>query len=72
MRTYLKNIRTHSKLSQNDIAKKLGVTRQYYSLIESGDRQKKMDIELIQKLSVVFNVSVEYIIEQETALKQSA
>ena len=41
-------------------------------MIERGERQKKMDIELMQKLAEVFGVSVEYIIEQENALKQSA
>lgn len=72
MRSYLKNLREKNNLSQQSVAYFLGISQQYYNMIERGERQKKMDIELMQKLAEVFGVSVEYIIEQENALKQSA
>ena len=43
----------------------MGVTRQYYNLIENGERQRKMDLTLIQKLAVALNTTTDYIIQQE-------
>ncbi|NLL64122.1 MAG: helix-turn-helix transcriptional regulator [Ruminococcaceae bacterium] len=65
MRNYLKRLREEKKLSQQGAAELLGMTRQYYNLIENGERQKKMDIPLALKLAEIFDVSVEYILEQE-------
>jgi len=65
MRDYLKRLREEKKLSQQGAAELLGMTRQYYNLIENGERQKKMDIPLALKLAEIFDVSVEYILEQE-------
>lgn len=72
MRNYLRALRKNKNLSQCQVSDVIGISQQHYSLIENGDRQKKMDIELIQKLANVFNVSVEYIIAQEIAIKQTA
>lgn len=66
MRQYLKDLREKKNLSQQEVANLLKITRQYYTQIENGERQKKMDIDIIQKLAAVFGVSVDYIIEQET------
>lgn len=52
MREWL--IKLRGNASQGDIAKKLGITQQYYSYIENGERQKKMDIQICEKIAHVF------------------
>lgn len=65
MRQWLKNIRESKGISQQNVAEKVGITRQYYQLIEAGERQQKMDITLIAKLSQVLGVSMDQIIDNE-------
>ena len=67
MRDWLLAARKESGLTQLEVAKKLDVSESYYSFIESGSRQKKMDITLAAKLSVVFGIPIEKIIEMERA-----
>ena len=55
----IKEIRQEKNLSQTDIAKALGVTRQAISLYEKGDREPKL--ETWQKLADFFDVSVSYL-----------
>ena len=59
-------IKLRGNASQGDIAKKLGITQQYYSYIENGERQKKMDIQICEKIAHVFGISVEDVIKFET------
>ncbi|MBR2181533.1 MAG: helix-turn-helix transcriptional regulator [Oscillospiraceae bacterium] len=65
MRKWLKKLREEKGLSQERIAEKLGVVQGYYSMIETGERQKNLDLSLAVKLAEILGVSVEYIIEQE-------
>lgn len=65
MREYLRDLRCSKGMTQNKAANLVGITRQYYALIENGERQKKLSIELAQKLAAVFGVTFEYICEQE-------
>lgn len=46
-------------------ATKLGISESYYSMIERGERQQKLDIALAVKMSGVFGLSLEYIVNQE-------
>ena len=59
MRTWLIKMREKHNLSQQDVANKLDITRQYYGLIENGERQKRMDITLAQKLADIFGITIE-------------
>ena len=52
-------------MSMQAVADKIGITRQYYQLIEAGERQKKMDITLVVALSNLFDIPAEQIIEHE-------
>lgn len=63
MREWLKTLR--GDRSTADIAKLLGISQQYYSYIENGERQKRMNIQLCERISEVFGVSVMQIIEYE-------
>ena len=68
MREWLKELREQRKLTQQNVADMLGISKQYYQLIEAHERQKKMDITLMTKISEIFNVSFNEIIKQEKAL----
>lgn len=65
MRYWLKKLRGKKHISQQNVADMLNMSQQYYALIENGERQKKLSIELAQKLADVFGVTFEYICEQE-------
>lgn len=68
MRNWLKELRERKGITQNDISKKLGITQCAYSLLETGKRQSKMSIETAQKLAAVFDVPIEYVLENETKI----
>lgn len=68
MRSYLAKMREEKKMTQHDVAKAVGVSRQYYQMIETGNRQKKMDVTLCVKLADVLGVSVVDIINEESKL----
>jgi len=65
MREYLIHLRMKQNESQQSVADSLGISRQYYSLIESGERQKNMDITLLSKLSDVFHIPLAEMVELE-------
>lgn len=65
MREWLKKLRENSGLSQQEVAEKLNISRQYYQQIEAGDRQQNMDITLVAKLSDLLGVAIPIIIENE-------
>ena len=65
MRYWLLSARQEKGMTQLDVAKRLDISEAYYSYIESGDRQKKMDIALAAKMSVIFGIPLETIVELE-------
>lgn len=67
-RTYLIRIRKQRGETQQAAADALGITRQYYALIEDGARQKRMDIVFAEKLSKHFGVPLNDIFDFERAL----
>lgn len=71
MREYLIKLRKGKSLTQQQMADKIGITKQYYSLIEKGKRQKKMDIALILAIASAFDVPVEQIVECEKEMMKS-
>jgi HTH-type transcriptional regulator, competence development regulator len=56
----LKALRLQKKLTHQDMADFLGITRQGYSKYESG--QSQPDIETINKLAEFFNVTTDYLL----------
>ena len=66
MREYLQSLRTEMNLSQQTVADKIDKSRQYYSLIENGERQQSMDISILTGLSKVFSIPIEKLVELET------
>ena len=65
MREWLKKLRDEKGFSQENVAKELGVVQGHYSMIENGERQKKLDLSLVIKLSEILGVSIDYIVEKE-------
>ena len=65
MRDWLKEKRRERGYTMAQMAEKLGITESYYSLIEAGDRQKKMDMILAGKLSDVLGITMQQIVEME-------
>ena len=65
MRDWLKEKRVESGFTMAQMAAKLEITESYYSMIESGERQKKMDVALASKLSGVFDMPLKKIAEYE-------
>lgn len=72
MREYLLTLRKEKNLTQKELARKLDVSESYYNQIENGERQKNMDISLINRLAVVLEVPITTIIEQESQLRRNA
>lgn len=68
MREYLKQLREAKGLTMQELSEKLGITRQYYQMIESGERQRKMDIPIITGISKALSVPVEYIVNEENKI----
>lgn len=58
LRDYLVQLRAEKGLSQRDVADKLGITRQYYQMIETGERQKHLDLSLAGGLAVLLGVTI--------------
>lgn len=56
----LKQIRKEKNLTQSQVAKSLGITRERYGLYETGKRQ--MSIEMLDKMAEFYSISVDYMI----------
>ncbi|MBR3289491.1 MAG: helix-turn-helix transcriptional regulator [Clostridia bacterium] len=56
----LKNIRTQKKLNQQKVAMDLNISREALSHYENGKREPSLD--MLQKMSAYFNVSIDYLI----------
>lgn len=70
MRKWLKALRKKYNLTQSEIANGLKISRNYYYYIGNGKRRKDLDLSQVLNLSKIFNVSVDYIINEESKLKQ--
>ena len=65
MRQWLTDLRQAKEWNKAQTAKKLGITRQYYGDIESGDKQKRLSVPFASKIASVFGEKVEKIIKLE-------
>lgn len=71
MREYLKKLREEHGYSMQTVADKIGISKQYYQRIEVGERQQNMDITLVVKLSEVFGISIQSIIDHEMQISST-
>ncbi len=64
----LKEIRKTAKLTQNDIANVLGITREAYGMYESGKRQ--ISLKVLDDLAQYYNVSIDYLVGRVDSQKE--
>ena len=58
MREWLRNARNERNLTLKELAEKLDISESYLSTIETLDRKKKLDIELVQKIINVLKANL--------------
>ena len=67
MREWLKAMRNERNISQKKMSELLKVAQPYYCEIEKGSKQPDMAYSMMEKLAAAFNVSVQTVIDAETA-----
>ena len=67
-REYLKKLRTDAGLTTQEVADAFGISKQYYSLIETGASQKRMDITLVRRIADLFGLTLEQVADEEQKL----
>ena len=65
MRDWMKQKREEKSLTQQNVADKLGISKQYYQFIESGKRQKDLCSSLILGLADCFGMSPIDVVNKE-------
>lgn len=68
VREYLIEAREKAGLTQQDVANRIGISRQYYQMVETGERQKRMDLSLAGGLSAILNIPITEIVQKERAV----
>lgn len=71
MRKYLVTLREKQNESQQDVADALGISRQYYAMIENGTRQKHMGITLLVGIANIFGIPLEQAVQLEREYQES-
>lgn len=65
MRKWLKAEREQAGFTMKDMAAKLLISESYYSMIESGERQRVLDLGVAVKLAEIFGITIEQITKNE-------
>ena len=65
MRSWLKEAREARDIKMAEMAQRLDISESYYSLIESGKRQQKMDITLSSRISQILDIPLADIVANE-------
>ena len=65
MRGWLLNLRKSAGLTMKETGLELGISESYYSLIENGERQSKLDLAIAGKISSLFKISLSTILDEE-------
>ena len=66
MRIWLRELRVKKLLSQKEIGRQLNISESYYNLIENGERQKKMSLSILLKLSRILDIPIQTLIGLES------
>lgn len=69
MRDWLQKARQDKSLTQQQLAEKLGISESYLAYIESGARQKKLDLEMASKLASILGLNIQQIVKYENQSK---
>ena len=71
MRYWLKSLREQFNYSMSDMAHYMGISRQYYSYIENGERLQDLTFSIAIKISKIFNISLDEIKQLEEKSKKN-
>jgi len=52
MRTWLKELREQKGMTQEEVGKAIGFTRQYFNMIETGARGEPLPVDTAKKIAV--------------------
>lgn len=66
MREWLREARKARGYTSQEMAKKLGLSLSYYSMIENGNRKTRMDIPLANKFAQVLDIPLGDVVRNET------
>lgn len=69
MRSWMQEARRQAKMTMSETASRIGISESYYSMIEAGERQKKLDITLAVKIAETFGIALESIVAYESEQK---
>lgn len=67
-REYLKNARLSLGMTQGDVARRIGISTNYYCSIEKGERQQDMKASILIALSEVLRIPVSEMLSFERNL----
>ncbi len=70
MRNYLVTLRKEKGLTQKQLAQKLDISESYYNQIENGERQKRMDITILDRLATALDITVSTLIDYENNIQE--
>lgn len=70
-REYLRRLRAEKGLSSQEVADIFGMTRQNYSLIETGLAQKQMSITICTQISELFGISLDQVADYEREFREA-
>lgn len=70
IRTYLMKYRKQDKKSLNTMAEELGVSRNYYNLLEKGKKGDKMTLATAYKIATLLKISLENLLDLENDYKK--
>lgn len=70
MRKYLRKRREELALSQKDVAKKLGISQNYYCDIENLERQQDMKASILIKLSEILKIPASDMLAEERKIAE--
>lgn len=65
MREYLRDLRKERGLSQDEISKRMGLTQSFYSMIETGERVERMNLDMAIKLANTLGIDSGEFIKHE-------
>ena len=72
IRTYLLNYRKQNKRSLHDMAEALGVSRNYYNLLEKGKKGDKMTLVTAYKIANLLKISLDDVLILENDYKRGS
>ena len=72
IRSYLMKYRKQNKKSLHDIAEALGVSRNYYNLLEKGKKGDKMTLAIANKIANLLEITLDDVLNLENDYKRGS